>query len=77
MINVGKLNNRPIIWITDYQPDGHDYQTYMIMWMNLVDNPRNWSFNPWFIIYSLVIYRFAIENGHKIVDVPIENCDFL
>jgi hypothetical protein len=21
MINVGKLNNRPIIWITDYQPD--------------------------------------------------------
>ena len=77
MINVGKLNNRPIIWITDYQPDGHDYQTYMIMWMNLVDNPRNWSFNPWFIIYSLVIYRFAIENGHKIVDVPIKNGDFL
>jgi hypothetical protein len=60
-----------------YKPDGHDYQTYMIMWMNLVDNPRNWSFNPWFIIYSLVIYRFAIENGHKIVDVPIKNGDFL
>ena len=23
-----------------YKPDGHDYQTNMIMWMNLVDNPR-------------------------------------
>ena len=31
----------------------------------------------WYTVYPLVSIQFAIENGNVIVDLPIENSDFL